>query len=90
MGTPLPVEVSTQLGLGRHFEIAPVTYTFTKLDLTTTEGVKTVHLVVLEGSNGVQGFAMEAEHLRDFAHTALHAATGLVVASPKGITNHDQ
>jgi hypothetical protein len=77
---PFPAELSDQLGLGAQFSPAPMTYTWHRLDLQTTQGAMRLHVLVIDTSSGRQGYVFDDDALRAFANTATTQATGLIVA----------
>lgn len=81
MTIPLPADVSAQLGLGPHFEITTLKYTWAKVQLQTTEGPKTLHVLIMEDGSGRHGYAFTPDDASTFGKACIRATTGLALAS---------
>lgn len=85
----LPPEVGEQSGLGKHFQLAPMTWTWQRLDLTTTDGPMRIDVLVFETVNGRQAYGLVGEDAKAFAASTVQATSGLVLPNRAQRRNGD-
>lgn len=68
------------LGLPKTWAPSPLAWNLAKLRATTETGAEDMHVLILHGVNGTQGYNFSTDELKALANKMLEQCTGLVMA----------
>lgn len=75
----LPPNVGEAIGLGTMFQVTPFGFDVKRLELQTTDGPETLHVLRLIDTGGVRGYAFQSESFKTFAAQMVEASSGLLI-----------
>ena len=84
----LPTELGAAIGLGVNFDVAPLSYTWQRATLQTTQGTKTLHVLRVETPSGVFGFTFIDDDMATFVAKAIEAKSGVIIPTTQEIGNN--
>jgi len=80
MNGAAPTNPWEPLGLPREWQPIPLSWHLARLQAQTTDGPRTLHVIIIDSANGKQAYSFNADELRNLRDAITQQLSGLHLA----------